>query len=73
MNEIKDNLYDLYASYRHHKELFEYYQSHKNLKSEDEIRARIEYITKNKLKQNSEIDALFWVLGEIENENKKGN
>lgn len=67
-NEIKDNLFDLYASYRHHKELFEYYQSHKNLKSEAEIRARIDYIIENKIKQKDEISTLLWVLGESNNE-----
>ena len=43
MNEkIKDNMYDLYASYNQHKLLFKYYQDHKNLKSEEEIKERIE-------------------------------
>ena len=39
------------------------------LKSEDEIRERIEYMTKNKLKQRNEIETLRWVLGEYEDEN----
>lgn len=63
-DEIKDNLYDLYASYRHHKQLFDYYQEHKSLKSETEIKDRIEYILKNKVKQRDEITTLMWVLGE---------
>ena len=63
-NEIKDNLYDLYASYRHHKQLFNYWQNHKTLKSEDEIRERIDYIIKNKIAQRDEISTLLWVLGE---------
>ena len=69
-DEIKDNLYDLYASYRHHKQLFDYWQNHKTLKSEDEIRERIDYIIKNKIAQRDEITTLLWVLGEKnENEN----
>ena len=65
MNEkIKDNMYDLYASYNQHKLLFKYYQDHKNLKSEEEIKERIEYITKNKINQRDEISTLLWVLGE---------
>ena len=69
-DEIKDNLYDLYASYRHHKQLFDYWQNHKTLKSEDEIRKRIDYIIKNKIAQRDEISTLLWVLGEKnENEN----
>ena len=67
-DEIRDNLYDLYASYRHHKQLFEYWQNHKTLKSEDEIRERIDYIIKNKVAQRDEISTLLWVLGEKENE-----
>ena len=67
-DEIKDNLYDLYASYRHHKQLFDYWQGHKTLKSEDEIRERIDYIIKNKIAQRDEITTLLWVLGE-----KNGN
>ena len=72
-NEIKDNLYDLYAAYRHHKQLFDYWKAHhnKNLKTEDEIRDRIKYILKNKLSQKDEISALMWVLGEDKNENTK--
>jgi len=63
-NEIKDSLYDLYNSYNHHKKLFQFYQSHKSIKSENDIRERINYIAKNKVKQKSEIETLLWVLGE---------
>ena len=72
-DEIKDNLYDLYASYRHHKQLFDYWQNHKTLKSEDEIRERIDYIIKNKIAQRDEISTLLWVLGEKENEKENEN
>ena len=36
----------------------------KNLKTEEEIRERIKYVTKHKLKQMNEIETLKWVLGE---------
>lgn len=62
--DIKDNLYDLYSSYNHHKRLFQFYQNHKNIKGEDEIRERIDYIVKNKIKQKSEIETLLWIIGE---------
>lgn len=70
MNErIKDNLYDLYASVNHHKLLFNFYSEHKNLKSEKEIKERINYILKNKITQRDEISTLLWVLGEKRSDN----
>ena len=62
--EIKDNLFDLYASYHQHKLLFEFWKQYKNVKGEKDIRDRIEYIKKNKLKQRNEVETLLWVLGE---------
>ncbi len=67
-NEIKDNLFDLYASYHHHKQLFNFYKDHKNIKGEKEINERIEYIKKHNIKQRTELETLLWVIGEIENE-----
>lgn len=67
MNEdIKDNLHDLYGAYHHHKQLYEYWRKHRNLKSQDEIQDRIDYILKNKVNQRNELETLYWVLG-IEN------
>lgn len=63
--DIKENLYDLYASYRHHKQLFEFYQQHKRIKGEQEIRDRIDYIKKHKIKPRNELETLLWVLGEL--------
>lgn len=72
--EIKENLYDLYSVYSQYKDLHKYYMERKRLKGEEEIRDRIQYITKNKLKQRDEITTLLWVLGEKdEDENQKGN
>lgn len=65
-SSIADNLYDLYASYRQHKELFEFYQKFKNMKNVDEIKSRIDYIKKNKVKQRSELSTLLWILGEVD-------
>lgn len=66
--EIKDNLYDLYALYRQHKALFEFWQSFQGMKSVDDIKERIEYIKKHKIKQRNELETLLWVIGEIDNE-----
>lgn len=64
--EIKDNLYDLYASYHQHRRLFEFYQKFKNIKNEDDIRERLEYLKKNpQCKQKTEIDTLLWLLNEV--------
>ena len=65
---IKENLYDLYASYRHHKQLFEFYEEHKNMRGKQEIKDRIDYIKKNKVKQRNEVETLLWIIGEIDNE-----
>lgn len=62
-SDIKDNLSDLYALYRQHTRLFDFWKTHKNIKSEEEILNRIEYISKNKIKQKNEIETLIWVLG----------
>ena len=67
-NEIKDNLYDLYASYRQHKQLFEFWKKYQNIKNEVEIRERIEYLKKNKIKQRNELETLLWILNEVDNE-----
>lgn len=66
MNEIKDNLFDLYASYHQHKALFEFYQQNKKMRTVEEIKERIEYIKKNKVKQRNELEVLMWVIKEIE-------
>ena len=67
-NEIKNNLFDLYASYKHHKQLFEFWQKYQHMKNEEDIRERLEYIRKNKIKQRSEIETLMWILNEVNNE-----
>lgn len=66
---IKGNLCDLYACANQYKLLFNYYEQHKNLKSEQEIEQRINYILKNKIKQKDEISTLLWVIGK----NRKGD
>ena len=65
-DEIKNNLFDLYASYHHHKQLFEFWKKYQNIKNEEDIRERIEYLKKNKVKQRNELETLLWVLDEIE-------
>lgn len=65
--EIKDNLYALYEVYRQYKLLYSFHQKYKNIKNEDDIRDRIEYLKKNpKCKQKTEIECLLWILGEVE-------
>lgn len=64
--EIKDNLYDLYASYSQHKALFEYYQDNKSMRSKEEILERIEYLKKNpKITQRTELETLLWIMNEV--------
>lgn len=66
-NNIKYNLYDLYASYRQHKELFEFWKKYRNIKNEDDIRERIEYLKKNpKCKMRTEFETLLWLMNEVE-------
>lgn len=67
-DKIKNNLFDLYSVYNQYKLLFEFYKDHINIKSETEIRERINYILKNGIKQKDEISTLLWVLGENSNE-----
>ena len=61
---IKDNLYDLYDSYNQHKLLFEFWKQNRSIKTKEEIKDRINYIIKNKIKQRNEIETLLWVIGE---------
>lgn len=58
------NMSALYAVIGSYKDLAEFYDGHLRIKTEDEIRERIKYVTKHKLKQLNEIEALKWVLGE---------
>ena len=69
-NKIKDNLYDLYAAYRQHKALYDFWKSFRGMKSVDEIKERIEYIKKNKINQRNEIETLMWVINLDEKETK---
>lgn len=65
MNEkIKDNLYDLYASYNQHKLLYAFWKQNRQMKTKDEIKDRFDYIKKNKINQRNELETLMWVLGE---------
>lgn len=64
---IKDNLHDLYASYGQHKQLFEFWKKYQHIKSEEDIRARIEYLKKNpKINQRTELETLLWLICEVE-------
>ena len=66
-NEIKDNLYDLYSSYHQHKQLFEYWQQNKSIRSKEEILERLEYLKKNpKINQRTELETFLWLLNEVE-------
>ena len=68
--EIKDNLYDLYGSYSQHKILFEFWKQNKSMRTKEEIKERIEYLRKNKIKQRNELETLLWVLGDVDEENQ---
>lgn len=57
------SVYHLYNSY---KELADFYEEYNQMKSPDDIRGRIQYVLKNKQKQMTEIETLYWVLNERE-------
>jgi hypothetical protein len=56
-------LYRYYLSYKY---LYEYWEEHRKEHpvSNDEMRSRINYILKNKVRQRDEISTLCWILGE---------
>ena len=68
--DIKDNLYDLYASYNQHKKLFEFWQAFQGMKNVNEIKERIQYIKKYKVKQRNELETLLWVINEMNDRNE---
>lgn len=66
MNNIKDNMYDLWNMVNQYKALYNFYQSFKNMKNADDIRERIEYLKKNPgCKQRDELSTLLWVIDEV--------
>ena len=66
-DSIKDNMYALYEVYNQYKLLYNFYQKYKSIKNEEDIRERIEYLKKNPAcKQRTEIEALLWLLNEVE-------
>jgi len=66
METKEPNLYCLYELYRNYKLLYEFHQKFRNIKNEDDIRNRIEYIKKNKVKQRNELETLLWVINEMD-------
>lgn len=65
--EIKDHLYDLYALNKQHKALFEFWKKYQNIRNEDDIRERLEYLKKHPdVKQRTEVETLLWLLNEVE-------
>lgn len=65
-NEIKNNLYDLYSSYHQHKQLFDFWKKYQNIKNEEDIMERLEYLRKNPMcKQRDEINTLLWILNKV--------
>jgi hypothetical protein len=63
---VKPNLYCLYELYRNYKYLYEFWERRQNQRvvSDQELRDRIQYILKNKVKQRDEISTICWILGE---------
>lgn len=71
-NEI--SMKNMWGAYGDYKDLFEFYQSQKNLKiTAQEMRDRVEYILKHGCNQRTEIETLCWILGEDLVGNKKTN
>lgn len=66
-NKINDNLYDMWNLVNQHKKLFEFWKKYQNMKNENDIRNRLEYLKKNpEIKQRTEIETLLWLLNEVE-------
>ena len=65
MNEKDVNIYCLYELYKDYKFLYEFWKKFQNKRvvSDDELRERMEYILKNKVKQRDEISTICWILG----------
>ncbi|MBQ7030818.1 MAG: hypothetical protein IJN13_00405 [Bacilli bacterium] len=73
-SEIVENLYPLWNMVTQYKLLYEYWKNNhsKKIKSEQEIRERLEYIKKNpNVKQLSEFETLLWILNDIEEVNNE--
>ena len=62
--KIVEYMYPMYDCYNQYKLLHKFYMDHKNVKGEEEMRSRIKYILKHKIKQRSEIETILWILGE---------
>ena len=60
-----DVLYRIYKDYSYmYKTLKSFRQEYKYAVSKEEMRDRIKYILKNKVRQRDEISTLCWILGE---------
>ena len=72
--KINEHLYPMYDCYNQYKLLHKFYMDHINIKGEEELRNRIDYITKHKINQRSEIETILWVIGEtmVENDEEEG-
>ena len=70
MDLIHPNAY--YRYYKSYKYLYDYWVEHKKeyRVTDKEMKDRIRYILKNKIKQRDEISTLCWILG-IEDERER--
>lgn len=60
-----DVLYKAYKDYMYmYKTLKNFREEYKYAIPREEMRNRIQYILKNKIKQRDEISTLYWILGE---------
>lgn len=58
------SMYHISRAYGEFKELYNFYLDHVNIKGKMEINKRIDYIKKHGTKQKTELETLYWVLGE---------
>jgi hypothetical protein len=56
----------LYRYYKCYEYLYNFWEENrkKHAVSDDELRSRIRYILKNKIRQRDEISTICWILGE---------
>lgn len=66
-NKIKNDLTALFTVYGQYKLLLEFWEKYQNIKNEDDVRERLEYLKKNpQVKQRTELECLLWLLGKVE-------
>ncbi len=65
--QVKDRCYsmkNINRTYGDFKDLLKFYEEHKKIISDDELRKRANHILKTGCKQRTELETIMWILGE---------